>query len=149
MNKGKKRVTIFHISFFKKKSGWSISLAFAASWISLHMESLQFCQMNFSRMDIRLAEVQLSLSCSKGQVSRDSPATHPQLTPNFMQFLFAFFWPAIPVLSLHKNSTLWHLMNKITTWPEYTFGRRRTQKTFSCLISSSMGHHSISVPISN
>lgn len=102
-------------------------------------------------MHTKLAEVQLSLSCSKGQVSRETPDTHPQPTPNFMQFLFAFFWPANSVQSLHKNSTLWHLMNIITPWPEYTCTGGKMQKTPSCLHTqiSSVGHHSISVPISN
>lgn len=134
LNKQKEKKESCYFSHFllkkkKNRSGWS--LAFAESWISLHKEGLDFCQMSFSRMHIRLAEVQLSLSCSKGQVSREIPASHPQPTPNFMQFLFAFLWPAIPILSLHKNSTLWHLMNKIIPWPEYTFGRG-TQRTFNC-----------------
>lgn len=91
---------------------------------------LYLCQMSFSRMHVSLAEVQLSLSCSKGWVSGETPAGHPQPTPNLMQFLWPF-WLAKPVSSLHKNSTLWHLINKRTPWPEYTFGRKRTQKTSS------------------
>lgn len=102
----------------KKKIEWSACLAFAALWISLHMEDLDFRQMRFAKRHIRLVEVQLTLLCSKGQVSRETPATHPQPAADFMQFSFAFFWPAIPILSLHKNSTLWHLMNKTTPWPE-------------------------------
>lgn len=59
---------------------------------------------------------------------------HPaQLTPNFIQFLFAFFGPAILALSWHKNSALWHLMNKITSWPESACTLGRIPKTSSCL----------------
>ena len=83
------------------------------------MEDLDFRQMRFAKRHIRLVEVQLTLLCSKGQVSRETPATHPQPAADFMQFSFAFFWPAIPILSLHKNSILWHLMNKTTPWPEH------------------------------
>lgn len=79
-------------------------------------------------MHISLAEAELPLSCSKGQVSREAPIIHPQPTPNLMQFLFGFFWPANPALSLHKNATLWHLMNKITPWPEYRFGKENDPK---------------------
>ena len=83
------------------------------------MEDLDFRQMRFAKRHMRLVEVQLTLTCSKGQVSRETPATEPQPAADFMQFSFAFFWPAIPILSLHKNSTLWHLMNKTTPWPEH------------------------------
>lgn len=134
----------------KKKNRWSAPLAFTASWISLHTEGLFFVKC-------------ISLGCTQGLLrfsflfhavkakSAGRLATHPQPTPNFMQFLFAFFWPANSVLSLHKNSTLWHLMNKITPWPGSTFGRGRTQKISSCPCTkiSSVGNHSISVPISN
>lgn len=111
-----------YFSYFlleKKKIEWSACLAFTALWISLHMEHLDFCKMRFAKKHIRLVEVQLTLSGSKGQVSRETPATHPQPAADFIQFSFAFFWPAIPFLSIHKNSTLWHLMNKTTPWPEH------------------------------
>ena len=109
-----------------------------------------FCQMSFSRIHTRLAEVQLSLSCSKGQVSRETcypPPAYSKLHAIFICLLR----PAHSVLSLHKNSTLWHLMNKIIPWLEYTFGRGRTQKISSCPCAqiSSVGYHSISVPVSN
>lgn len=62
-----------------------------------------------------------------------------------------FYSPSSGQLTQCKNSTLWHLRNKITSWPEYTFGRGMTQNTPSCPWTqiSSVGHHSISVHISN
>ena len=131
-NKGKKESCYFPTCASLKKTKWTVSFSGLSSLMNFpSYQRLDLCQMSSSRKHISLAEVQLSLSCSKGWVSGETPAIHPQPTPNLMQFLLAFSWPAKPVLSLHKNSTLWHLINKRTPWPGYTFVRKGTQKTSS------------------
>lgn len=60
----------------------------------------------------------------------------PESASNFMQFLFLSFGLANLAQSWHKNSTLWHLMNKITPWPESAYTLGRIPKTSSCLCST-------------
>lgn len=142
MDKGKEFLFFTYPSCKKKQVVSSSGLRSLMNFPS--HRRLCLCQRSFSRMHISLAEAQLPLSCSKGQVSRGAPAIRPQPTLILMQFLFAFFWSASLALSLYRNATLWHLMNKITPWPEYCFGKEMTQKTpnlpWTCIFL--VGHHS-------